>query len=127
MILNFSFTGETANESLATLVMVKELFSSATIQDVKELADGYGFRLPLQTPMILKATQYITNERLCCSFFTFRLVVGEQLWLELTGTSAKGSMSRQSQLGSQLVRRYECQGTAAVPIAVSVLADTHHW
>jgi len=70
----------------AHVTLAKEIFSAATIQDVKELADGYGFRLPLQTPMILKAAQYITNERLCCSFFTFTLVVGDELWLHLTGT-----------------------------------------
>lgn len=64
----------------------KEIFSRATVQDVKELPDGYGFRLPLQTPMILKVAQYITNERLCCSFFTFTLVVNDELWLHLTGT-----------------------------------------
>src|SRR6476469_8261128 len=68
------------------VTLSKEIFSSATIQDVKELPDGYGFRLPLQTAMILKAAQYITNERLCCSFFTFTLVVNDALWLHLTGT-----------------------------------------
>ena len=70
----------------AHVALSKEIFSTATVQDVKELPDGYGFRLPLQTPMILKAAQYISNERLCCSFFTFTLVVGDELWLHLTGT-----------------------------------------
>src|SRR4051812_44200044 len=76
-----------AAERNAHVTLSKEIFSLATIQDVKELADGYGFRLPLQTPMILKVAQYITNERLCCSFFTFTLVVNNELWLHLTGTS----------------------------------------
>src|SRR6266496_6206359 len=76
-----------AAERDAHVELAKEIFSSATIQDVKELPDGYGFRLPLQTPMILKVAQYITNERLCCSFFTFTLVVDNELWLHLTGTS----------------------------------------
>src|SRR4026208_1229590 len=70
----------------AHVTLSKEIFSRATVQDVKELPDGYGFRLPMQTPMILKAAQYITNERLCCSFFTFTLVVNDELWLHLTGT-----------------------------------------
>lgn len=73
-------------ERNAHVTLCKKIFSSATIQDVKELADGYGFRLPLQTPMILKVAQYITNERLCCPFFTFTLVVDNELWLHLTGT-----------------------------------------
>jgi hypothetical protein len=50
----------------AHVTLSKEIFSRATVQDVKELPDGYGFRLPLQTPMILKVAKYITNERLCC-------------------------------------------------------------
>jgi hypothetical protein len=74
------------SERNAHVMLSKEIFSSATIQDVKELADGYAFRLPLQTPMILKVAQYITNERLCCSFFTFTLIVDNELWLHLTGT-----------------------------------------
>ena len=76
-----------ANNRDAHVNLSKEIFSSATIQEVKELPDGYGFQLPLQTPMILKVAQYITNERLCCSFFTFTLVVGDELWLNLTGTA----------------------------------------
>lgn len=75
-----------ANNRDAHVNLSKEIFSSATIQEVKELSDGYGFKLPLQTPMILKVAQYISNERLCCNFFTFTLVVGDELWLNLTGT-----------------------------------------
>ena len=66
--------------------LAKELFSSSTILEVKELANGYGFRLPLDTPMLHKAASFIANDRLCCPFFTFTLVVGEQLWLEISGT-----------------------------------------
>jgi hypothetical protein len=64
----------------------KEIFAASTVLEVKELPDGYGFRLPLETPMIHKVAQFIANERLCCSFFTFTLIVGDQLWLELTGS-----------------------------------------
>ena len=64
----------------------KEIFASSTLLDVKELPDGYGFRLPLETPMIRKVAQFIANERLCCHFFTFTMTVNDQLWLELTGT-----------------------------------------
>jgi hypothetical protein len=70
----------------AHVVVAKDIFSSATILDIKELANGYAFRLPLETPMLYKVTQFIANERLCCPFFTFTLVVGEQLWLQLSGT-----------------------------------------
>jgi hypothetical protein len=70
----------------AHAILSKEIFAAATILEIKELENGYGFRLPPETPMLHKAAQFIANERLCCPFFTFTLVVGEQLWLELSGT-----------------------------------------
>jgi hypothetical protein len=69
------------------IATAESIFSPGTILDVRELANGYGFRLPLETPMLYKAAEFIANERLCCSFFTFNLVVSEQLWLELSGTA----------------------------------------
>jgi hypothetical protein len=58
----------------------------ASVLDIEELSDGYGFQLPLDTTTLYKATDFIANERLCCPFFTFTLVVNESLWLRLTGT-----------------------------------------
>jgi hypothetical protein len=64
----------------------EEIFSASTVLAIKELAQGYAFRLPLSTAMLDKTFAYIANERLCCPFFTFTLVVGSELWLELSGT-----------------------------------------
>lgn len=58
----------------------------ASILDIKELANGYSFRMPLETPMLHKISAWIANERLCCPFFTFTVVVAAELWLQLTGT-----------------------------------------
>jgi hypothetical protein len=66
--------------------VAKELFSPASVLEIKELENGYGFRLPLETPILHKAAAFVANERLCCPFFTFTLVIGEQFWLELSGT-----------------------------------------
>jgi hypothetical protein len=60
----------------------------AAVQDVQELLDGYGFRLPSDSDMLLKVAEYIANERLCCAFlrFTFELEPnGGPFWLRLTG------------------------------------------
>ncbi len=65
--------------------MAKDIFSSDSVLEVKELPNGYGFRLPLETTMLHKVTTFVANERLCCPFFTFSLVIGEQFWFELTG------------------------------------------
>lgn len=67
-------------------VTAKDIFSRSTILEVKELTNGYGFRLPLETSTLHKVIAFVANERLCCPFFTFTLVIGEQFWLELSGT-----------------------------------------
>lgn len=58
----------------------------ASVINIKETANGYAFQLPLNPPMLYKVTTFISNERLCCSFFTFTLTVRDELWLELSGT-----------------------------------------
>lgn len=67
----------------AHAALAEEIFTLAL--EIRELEDGYGFRLPLEN--ISKVSEWIMNERLCCPFFTFTMIVGEALWLHLTGTA----------------------------------------
>lgn len=63
-----------------------ELFH--TVGEIRELPNGYSFRLPNQSTVLLKAAEFIALERLCCPFFGFALEVapeGGSLWLSLTG------------------------------------------
>lgn len=58
------------------------------IQEVKELPDGFAFRFPMESEMIMELGEYITYERLCCPFFDFELTIGREegpLWLQLKG------------------------------------------
>ncbi len=60
----------------------------AAVQEVQELADGYRFRLPADSVMLLNVAEYITNERLCCAFLRFAVEVEPNrgpFWLRLTG------------------------------------------
>ena len=69
------------------VLTAKELF--AAVVEVKELSDGYAFRLPVEDVMLRSAAEWMANERLCCPFFTFALRVEAQsaaLWLSLTGS-----------------------------------------
>ena len=62
------------------------LFSSAG--EIKELSNGYAFRLPDGPEVLLKVAEFISLERLCCPFFGFTLEVereGGSAWLHLTG------------------------------------------
>ncbi len=60
----------------------------ASVQALQALPDGYALRLPTESAMLLKVAEYITNERLCCAFVRFTLVIepnGGPFWLHLTG------------------------------------------
>jgi hypothetical protein len=54
----------------------------------QEHPDGYSFRLPPTTDMLLLAAEFISRERLCCPFYRFTLELepgGSALWLRLSG------------------------------------------
>ncbi len=60
----------------------------AAVKEIKELTDGYAFRLPSEHSTILLTSEFIARERLCCPFFTFELAAeqeGGPLWLRLRG------------------------------------------
>lgn len=61
----------------------------AAVDHVRELPDGYAYRLPADPAMWTLATAFIADERLCCPFFTFGLQLepqGGHLWLSLSGS-----------------------------------------
>jgi hypothetical protein len=58
------------------------------VESVRELPDGYSFRLSNESGVLLTAAEFIALERLCCPFFGFRLEIereGGAVWLSLTG------------------------------------------
>jgi hypothetical protein len=68
------------------IAMGKEVFRAVT--DIRELPDGYAFRLPVGPDALLKAVEFISIEKLCCPFLGFVLEVepeGGPVWLRLTG------------------------------------------
>ena len=68
------------------IATIDDLFRRAG--DIREMPNGYAFRLPNESDVLLKAAEFITLERLCCPFFGFSLEVepeGGAIWLSLTG------------------------------------------
>jgi hypothetical protein len=60
----------------------------SAVQEVREISDGYAFRLPVEPSTVLLAAEFLTLERLCCPFLTLVLEVECErgpLWLKLTG------------------------------------------
>ena len=58
------------------------------IREIRELPDGYAFRLELDGPTLPEIAEWIALERLCCPFLAFALELepaGGPAWLRLTG------------------------------------------
>jgi hypothetical protein len=58
----------------------------ASVQEKKELSNGYAFRLPPES--LVDSAQWVSFERQCCPFFSFELEIprdGAPLWLRITG------------------------------------------
>ena len=64
----------------------RTLFSD--IKEIRELPDGYEFRLEDNASVLLKAAEFISLEKLCCPFLAFTLDVDAEagpVKLRLTG------------------------------------------
>lgn len=62
----------------------------ASVQEVRELSTGYGWRLPNETDLLQTVMAFLSYERLCCPFFHFTLEVEPDqgpMWLQITGAS----------------------------------------
>ena len=58
------------------------------IQAVQQRENGYEFRFPNETELIIRIAEFISKERLCCPFLTFTLHIStkhEPVFLWLTG------------------------------------------
>ncbi len=96
------------NQHIATITA---LFGA--VQEIRELPDGYAFRLPNDADTLLKATEFILLEKLCCPFFGFGLEVepeGGPVWLRLTGGAGIKPFIR-AEIGGALNRTIEFLGT----------------
>lgn len=74
-----------ADERGAHFQLILHLFENE-VQEKTELPAGYKFRFPASSFDAL--SRFISNERRCCPFLTFELLVEPAdagIWLELTG------------------------------------------
>ena len=58
------------------------------IREVRETEGGFAFRLSAEAGACLRAMEFVTLERLCCPFLTFRIEIppaGDSLTLTLSG------------------------------------------
>lgn len=70
-----------------------------TIEEIRELPDGYACRLGPDRETILAAAEWMTLDRRCCPFFEFALAIereGAGVWLRLTGRPGVKEFLRQA-------------------------------
>jgi hypothetical protein len=68
------------------IAAIEQVFGA--VEEIREISDGYSFRLANEEAMLLKIASFLVKERLCCPFFGFSLQIepeGGALWLSLTG------------------------------------------
>ena len=76
----------TAEQSERWMIVGKQMYQA--IQEVRELPNGYAFRLPSDATMLMIVAEDLSMERLCCPFLLFTLEItpaGGPLWLSFTG------------------------------------------
>ena len=76
----------TSRQREAHLATARELFSK--VQVIKELVEGYEFRLGNEPEVIVKVAEFVKLEKLCCPFLNFAIEVeaeGGPVTLRLTG------------------------------------------
>ena len=84
----------------------------AAVQEVQELPDGYAFRLPSTSEMLLLVAEDLTLERLCCPFIHFTLDIapnGAPFWLRFTGAEGVKEFLRISFEASTLLNEQVAQ------------------
>jgi hypothetical protein len=84
--------------------MTKSPLLLAAVQEIRELPDGYSLRLPASSDTLVKIADYITHERLCCSFFNFGVTVepyGGPIWFHLSGEEGVKELIR-TEMGAYL-------------------------
>lgn len=84
----------------------------AAVQEVQELPDGYAFRLPSTSAMLLLVAEDLTLERLCCPFIHFTLDIapnGVPFWLRYTGGEGVKEFLRMSFEMSNLLNEQVAQ------------------
>jgi len=78
----------------------KEVFRAIT--EIRELPDGYVFRLSGEPNMLVKTAEFISLEKLCCPFLRFVLEVepeGGAVWLGLAGREGVKAFIREEVSG----------------------------
>ena len=94
----------TADDRERWMEIGKQLYSS--VEEIKELPDGYAFRLPCNSAMLMLIAEDLNMERLCCPFLLFTLEISPNkgpFWLKMTGAEGAKEFLRMAFEASNLI------------------------
>jgi len=91
----------------------RTLFSD--IKEIRELPDGYEFRLEDDASVLLKVAEFISLEKLCCPFLAFKL--------ELEAEVGPIRLSLRGREGVKAFIREEVNGLLGVKVEWGALSD----
>jgi hypothetical protein len=113
----------------AHVTTAPQIFQAA--QEIRELENGYAFRLPNEEGMWLALATFVENERRCCPFWRFGLTVEPNhgpLWLALTGVADAKALLKaalRAEEGEEVFRRLiDTGGDRGLDQAVAQAAAT---
>ena len=95
----------------------------AAVQEIQELPDGYAFRLPSSSELLLLVAEDLNYERLCCPFIRFTLDIEQNegpYWLHFTGGEGVKEFLRMSFESSNLLNEQVAQ---AVGFSIAARTD----
>jgi hypothetical protein len=79
----------------------------ASVEELQELPDGYACRLPIADATLARAAEYVSLDRLCCTFVTWHLRAepdGGPVWLWITGPAGTKELMRSCFESMNLIR-----------------------
>ena len=96
------------------------------VQEIRELPDGYAFRLPNNPEILLLVAEDLNMERLCCPFVRYTLEVEPNrgpFWLHFTGGEGVKEFLRMSFESSNLLAE-QVAGAAGFSVAARTDLDS---
>jgi hypothetical protein len=83
----------------------KRVYAAAA--EIRELPNGYAFRLPSDAKTLVEVAEYVSLDRLCCAFVHWSLQVepaAGPLWLHITGPEGTKELTRNALETTDLLR-----------------------
>jgi hypothetical protein len=107
----------TAEDKVRWFEVGKKIYAS--VEELRELPDGYACRLPVGAETLVRAAEYISLDRRCCTFVTWHLRVEPDagpVWLCITGPTGTKELTRSCFESTSLIREQVLTAAGLKPL-----------